>query len=545
MLGEINSFSGISTVLIIGQQSSHQQPLHRISKELQFPSSSLDCLDPYLLLAHQGFVEDVFIKDIMERGVEVQRDLTFVDYQSQPGQNNPLEVICKVNSSQEKEVLTTRYLVGCDGSQSNVRKAMGSRPVGTSSDAVWAVIDGELETDFPDLYSKVAIHSEEYGSVLLFPRERNLTRLYVEMRSDLREGSARESQEAVMTRVEEILEPYYIQWRNIEWFGRYQIGQKVASKFQDEENKVFIAGDATQTMSPNASQGMNHSMHDSWNLAWKLNLAIRGLAKPCLLATYEIERRQVAQELTNFDYEQSSAFVAGSAVTHRNVRFNSGYGAEYAPSILNMTQKATTKGTLHPGSLLPPARATRCIDSNPVDVQLDIPMLGQFRLFFFVKDLTLTYEFLDNMSMHAISHNTLLGRLTHSMNTSYTLQPPLAAVSDEYTRPEQYTPISGLFTFALVLQKKSYEVEIGELPFLWRDSKFTVYADDIPESDTRGLGVTDKWLGGVGGNEVGIVVVRPDGYVGTLKTFAARKENAGKAAKWLDGYFDGFLQATY
>lgn len=488
----------------------------------------------------------MFIKDIMERGVEVQRDLSFVDYKSEPGQDNPLEVICKVNSSQEKEMLTTRYLVGCDGSQSNVRKVMGSRPVGTSSDTVWAVLDGDLETDFPDLYSKVAIHSDDYGSILLFPRERDLTRMYIEMRRDLREGSARESQETVMARVEAVMEPYNIHWRHIEWFGRYQIGHKLASKFQDEENKVFIAGDATQTMSPNASQGMNHSLHDSLNLAWKLNLAVRGLAKPCLLATYEIERRQVAQELTDFDLEQSSACVAASIPNARNIRFNSGYAAEYLPSILNKCQPPKSGSTipLRSGALLPPARATRCLDSNPVDLHLDIPVLGQFRLFFFTKNTTDTYDFLDILSTHAISHNTLLGRLTHSLNTSYTLQPPLAAASDDFVRPERYTPISGLFTFALVLQQKSEEVEIDDVPSLWRDSKFTVYADDIPGSDTRGLGVTEKWIGGVKSGEVGIVVVRPDGYVGCAKRFRGRKVDAGMAGRWLDEYFDGFLQCT-
>ncbi|QDS67979.1 hypothetical protein FKW77_009189 [Venturia effusa] len=502
---------------------------------------------PYLLLAHQGFVEDVLIKDIMERGVEVQRELSFVDYKSEPGQNNSLQVICKVNSSQEKEVLTTRYLVGCDGSQSNVRKVMGSRPVGSSSDVVWAVIDGEMETDFPDLYSKVAIHSDDYGSVLLFPRERNLTRVYVEMRRELRVGSARESQETVIARIEAILEPYYIYWRHVEWFGRYQIGQKVASKFQDEDNKVFIAGDAAQTMSPNASQGMNHSLHDSWNLAWKLNLAVRGLAKPCLLATYEVERRQIAQELTDFDLEQSTAFVASSIPTPRNIRFNSGYAAEYTPSILNKFQpeKSTSSSVpLKPGTLLPPARATRCIDSNRVDLHLDIPMLGQFRIFCFTNNATDTHEFLDVLSAHAISYSTFLGRLTHSINTSYTLQPPLAAVSDDFVRPERYTPISGLFTFALVLSQKSDDVETAQLPPLWRDSKFTIYADDIPGSDTKGLSVTEKWMGGVKTEEVGFAIIRPDGYVGCLKKFGAKKNDAFTAAKWLDEYFDGFLQTT-
>ena len=56
---------------------------------------------------------------------------------------------------------------------------------------------------------------------------------------------------------------------------------------------------------------MNTSMHDTFNLSWKLNLAIRGLAKPSLLETYEDERRKIAQDLITFDYEHANAFAAG------------------------------------------------------------------------------------------------------------------------------------------------------------------------------------------------------------------------------------------
>jgi phenol 2-monooxygenase len=122
-------------------------------------------------------------------------------------------------------------------------------------------------------------------------------------------------------------------------------------------------------------------MHDSWNLAWKLNLAVRGLAKPSLLATYEEERRQVAEDLIDFDYEHSEALAGGDAVAlsenfQRNVRFISGFGADYAPNVLNVPQKGSVLGSLRVGSLLPPAKVTRKVDSNLVDIQLDIPMLG-------------------------------------------------------------------------------------------------------------------------------------------------------------------------
>lgn len=147
----------------------------------------------------------------MERGVDVKRNITFVDYRTEPGAN-PIEVICKshasANNPNAKEVLHTRYLVGCDGAHSNVRKAMGARPMGSSTDAVWGVIDGVLDTDFPDLFSKTVIYNEEIGSVQLFPRECSMTRLYIQIKPTLINGTSKEdlTQDFIMRLAEEILE---------------------------------------------------------------------------------------------------------------------------------------------------------------------------------------------------------------------------------------------------------------------------------------------------------------------------------------------------
>lgn len=48
-------------------KSTQSEPMKRVAKQSYFPGKSLDCLDPYLLLVHQGFVEDLLLKDIMER----------------------------------------------------------------------------------------------------------------------------------------------------------------------------------------------------------------------------------------------------------------------------------------------------------------------------------------------------------------------------------------------------------------------------------------------------------------------------------------------
>jgi phenol 2-monooxygenase (NADPH) len=175
-------------------------------------------LDNYLLLVHQGMVESMFVNDLKERGIEVQRNTAFVDYEKTPNKVRPLQVTAKVNVDQTPRILGTRFLVGCDGAHSQVRKCLpNSRAVGVSRDAIWGVLDGVVDTDFPDLWTKTIINSEEYGSILILPRERNITRFYIEMKADVNESTTREevTQEFVMKRAKEIMEPYSISWRNV------------------------------------------------------------------------------------------------------------------------------------------------------------------------------------------------------------------------------------------------------------------------------------------------------------------------------------------
>lgn len=119
---------------------------------------------------------------------------------------------------------------------------------------------------------------------------------------------------------------------------------------------------ASHTHSPKAAQGMNTSMHDAFNLSWKLNLAIRGLAKPSLLATYEDERRKIAQDLIRFDHEHANAFSAGDEKAlaenfAQNIGFISGAGVKYNANVLNRPEKVA-KGQLRAGSLLTPGKHT-------------------------------------------------------------------------------------------------------------------------------------------------------------------------------------------
>ena len=92
--------------------------------------------------------------------------------------------------------------------------------------------------------------------------------------------------------------------------------------------RVFIAGDACHTHSAKAGQGMNVSMHDAWNLGWKLGAVLRGRARPELLHTYSAERQKIAQQLIDFDREFARMFSAhpyesGTATGEGSIRRSS------------------------------------------------------------------------------------------------------------------------------------------------------------------------------------------------------------------------------
>jgi phenol 2-monooxygenase len=491
-------------------------------------------------------IENIFLEDLKERNVQVTRNSPFVS--CNPSLKGPISTICDDLTSGGTKTILSNYVVGCDGAHSKVRKSIpGIEMVGESGKAAWGVLDGVISTDFPDIWSKVAIHSHSAGSILCIPRERNMTRLYIELHPGTIEPLDSEvaSQEFVMARAKEIMAPYTLSWESVEWFSVYRVGQRVASSFTSPDQKIFITGDASHTHSPKAAQGMNVSMHDSFNLAWKLALSTRGIAKPTLLHSYEVERRQIAQQLIDFDYEHANAFLKGDseALTknfEENIRFISGVGAEYHPNVLCISQAGspTVNGGLKSGALIPPAKVVRFLDANPIDIQLDIPLLCQFRIYAFtgISSSNPSLPFLTALSTKILDPNSLLTRLTTSLKKSYAATPSPRIPSDEYTQPNRYSTVSPLFTPALVVRGDKNLFEIATLPELWKQSPWTVYIDEL-----EGQSCVEKFAGVLGDGETVLAVVRPDGYVGAVGRWQVGE--AEMAASWLDGYFAGFLEA--
>ena len=81
--------------------------------------------------------------------------------------------------------------------------------------------------------------------------------------------------------IAKVVVPFSLEITEPTWVSRSFVQCRSASSYQ--EGRVFLVGDAAHIHSPAGAQGMNTGLQDAFNLAWKLSLVIKGLAKDTLL----------------------------------------------------------------------------------------------------------------------------------------------------------------------------------------------------------------------------------------------------------------------
>ena len=306
------------------------------------------------------------------------------------------------------ETVKARYVVGCDGARSAVRKSIGRELHGDSASHVWGVMDVLAVTDFPDIRCKSLIQSANDGSLLVIPREGGyLVRIYVELtKLDIGERVANRNITAddVIAKAKRILTPYTLEVKEIAWWSVYEIGQRLTDRFDDVPEaevatrlpRVFIAGDACHTHSPKAGQGMNVSMQDTFNLGWKLVSVLRKRCAPHLLHSYSAERRAIAKELIDFDREWAAILAsakgdgqeADPAKTQdyfvRHGRYTAGTATHYHPSLLTgeSSHQHLAEGFMI-GKRFHSAPVIRLADAKPVHLGHVVKADGRFRIFAF------------------------------------------------------------------------------------------------------------------------------------------------------------------
>lgn len=313
------------------------------------------------------------------------------------------------------ETIHAKYVIGCDGARSWTRRALGFDLQGEATDFIWGVMDIIPITDFPDIRMRCAIHSAENGSLMVIPRENKLVRLYIQLKEVQPDASGRADRSKITPALifgaaQKILAPYRLDYEYCDWWTAYQIGQRVGTNFSAHD-RVFLAGDAVHTHSPKAGQGMNVSMQDTYNLGWKVGLVAKGIAKRDILATYESERRKVAQGLIEFDHRFSRLFSGRPAkdvldtegismeefktAFEKGNLFASGLSVDYGASVLEAKAGANTlvKSKQQLATGLPVGmrfnsfKVLNQADARPWHFQERLRADGRFRVVLFAGDI--------------------------------------------------------------------------------------------------------------------------------------------------------------
>jgi 3-(3-hydroxy-phenyl)propionate hydroxylase len=188
-----------------------------------------------------------------------------------PGGDGPLEV-------------SARWLVGCDGAGSRIRDILGMGLEDLGFEEPWLVVD--LASD--------RLESGSGGAVCLCDPRRPMYSIPMPLGRHRFEFRLMEHDDPAA-----VLEPGPIEALVEPWFGdrRYEIERAAIYTFHGlvtdkwREQRVFLAGDAAHQMPPFLGQGMCSGLRDAANLAWKLDLVLRGGARDELLDTYQEERR--------------------------------------------------------------------------------------------------------------------------------------------------------------------------------------------------------------------------------------------------------------
>ena len=187
----------------------------------------------------------------------------------------------------EAQMVTARWLVGCDGGHSIVRKQAGIAFEGETREEVQMIVadvavDG-LDRDAWHMWR----HAEGFVSLCPLPS----TNVF-QYQASIAPG---QDPELSLANMQAILERRTghtdIRLHEPEWSTLWRANIRLVDRYR--EGRVFLAGDAAHIHSPAGGQGMNTGIQDAHNLGWKLAAVAKG-ASSALLDSYEAERRPVA-----------------------------------------------------------------------------------------------------------------------------------------------------------------------------------------------------------------------------------------------------------
>jgi 2-polyprenyl-6-methoxyphenol hydroxylase-like FAD-dependent oxidoreductase len=262
---------------------------------------TIDSKYPYILIVTQSETERVLTEHLAGLGVTIERSTALTDFvQDADGVTAHLRL-----PDGGSQTVRCRYLAGCDGAHSAVRKQLGIEFEGAPYPNQWLLADVSIDWDYPQ--AELGVFTHPRGVIAYFPLSGQRGRLIFQLPET---GLEDDLGEPTLDDVRRLLAERELPARDVSdaiWMSYFRLHHRLAARFRD--GRVFLAGDAGHIHSPVGGQGMNIGIQDAYNLAWKLALAVRGHAGEPLLASYEAERRRVDEGVVDLTHRATTMIM--------------------------------------------------------------------------------------------------------------------------------------------------------------------------------------------------------------------------------------------
>ena len=245
-----------------------------------------DTMFPAPLMISQAETERFLDKGLLKHGKSVERPVTAERLEQ--GDDGVTAWLRHADGTEK--LLRCKYVVGCDGAHSIVRKSAGLEFEGAAYPQDFVLADVHLKWKHSE---GMTIFMGSTGFMVVFPMKDSVFRIILTRPSHLNndaEPTIRDFEEAFVA-----LAPGEAELFNPVWISRFRLHHRNVENYR--VGRMFMAGDAAHIHSPAGGQGMNTGMQDAVNLGWKLASVIRGEKGDSLLDTYNIERHKVGENL--------------------------------------------------------------------------------------------------------------------------------------------------------------------------------------------------------------------------------------------------------
>lgn len=194
-----------------------------------------------------------------------------------------------------KSRFQAKYLIGCDGASSIVRKSQNFSFKGGTYENIFFVANAELEAPFGKNHVIISPNDNIFSA--FFPMQ-GKKRFRVVGTLPIKYAHKKDIKFSDIEQAIETSSKLEIDYKEVDWFSSYKLHHRCVDSFS--KGNIFLAGDSAHIHSPAGGQGMNTGLIDAHNLAWKLAWVIKGFAKPEILETYNEERLPFARWLLGF-----------------------------------------------------------------------------------------------------------------------------------------------------------------------------------------------------------------------------------------------------